>query len=354
MGAESSAAESAAVPPPACLPLAPPHVQQAARGAPAPSDTPSVDEAEQFLARARKSGDRAAQATALADLGLLALDQGNIPRAVAYLDEALALARALGDQAREGDVLGIFGLAAVAARQFDRARECQEQALALSLRRGRSPCGKTHAGAAQRRCALTGNLPQALDLLAGALALARTLGDRSHEADLLWHMAVRYAESRRREEALVSGQAAVDLLERLGNPQAGVYREHLQRFRQSDEEMPRGESGNGVSATVMTTIMTGGASAGSASPRGRKAVNHLRMAVSAARALTRFVASGLKTVNAQTLQLRRERCDGCVQHTGLRCRVCGCYTNLKLRLPHEECPLKLWPAIDLTEVPPSS
>ena len=213
----------------------------------------------------------------------------------------------------------------------------------FGVRRGRCQRGETHAGTAQRRLALTGDLSGAIDLLADSLALARSLGDRLHEADLLWHMAVRYAESGRRGEALASGQAAVDLFARLGSPQAKVYREHLSRFQQGTEEPCGMAPDGGVSVTVLTTLPTADrASAGSGFRRGKRAVDYLRMAVSAARALTRFVGSGLKAVRAETLTFRRQQCGACVQYTGLRCRVCGCFTNLKLRLPHEECPLGRW------------
>ncbi|MHB1038447.1 MAG: DUF6171 family protein [Pirellulales bacterium] len=66
------------------------------------------------------------------------------------------------------------------------------------------------------------------------------------------------------------------------------------------------------------------------------------MAVSAAKALRRFVGSGLKTVSAERFQERVQQCAGCGYHTGLRCRVCGCFTNLKARLPHERCPVGKW------------
>jgi hypothetical protein len=68
------------------------------------------------------------------------------------------------------------------------------------------------------------------------------------------------------------------------------------------------------------------------------------MALSAAKALTRFVGSGLKVVPAAVQEQRLVTCAGCPHHTGLRCRVCGCFTALKTRLPSEACPLGQWPA----------
>ena len=83
----------------------------------------------------------------------------------------------------------------------------------------------------------------------------------------------------------------------------------------------------------------------STAPPDRKGPSYLRMAVSAASAVAHFVGSGMRTVSGGTLQDRTKRCGSCSYHTGLRCRVCGCFTKLKTRLPHEECPLGEWPAV---------
>jgi Family of unknown function (DUF6171) len=70
----------------------------------------------------------------------------------------------------------------------------------------------------------------------------------------------------------------------------------------------------------------------------------LRMALSAARSMSHYVAAGMKAVPADVHRRRLEVCGGCDQHTGLRCRVCGCFTNVKAWLPHESCPLGKWQA----------
>jgi hypothetical protein len=68
------------------------------------------------------------------------------------------------------------------------------------------------------------------------------------------------------------------------------------------------------------------------------------MALSAMQSMARFISSGGKTVPAAVQQQRLQTCAGCPHHTGLRCRVCGCFTNLKTWLPHEHCPLDKWPS----------
>jgi hypothetical protein len=70
----------------------------------------------------------------------------------------------------------------------------------------------------------------------------------------------------------------------------------------------------------------------------------LRMAVSATKAMMKFIGSGLKTTAPDIQQNRMATCQACEHHTGLRCRICGCFTNVKTRMAHEQCPIGKWPA----------
>jgi len=71
--------------------------------------------------------------------------------------------------------------------------------------------------------------------------------------------------------------------------------------------------------------------------------NTQRMALSAAKAMGKFLGSGLKTVPRPLYQARLETCATCPHHTGVRCKLCGCFTTVKARLPHEKCPAGKWP-----------
>ena len=68
----------------------------------------------------------------------------------------------------------------------------------------------------------------------------------------------------------------------------------------------------------------------------------LRMAVSATKAMMKFIGSGLKTTAPDIQQNRMATCQACEHHTGLRCRICGCFTNVKTRMAHEQCPIGKW------------
>jgi hypothetical protein len=68
------------------------------------------------------------------------------------------------------------------------------------------------------------------------------------------------------------------------------------------------------------------------------------MGLNAARSVTRFLTSGLKVIDPDTLQARLQACATCEHHTGLRCKICGCFTNVKTRMASERCPAGKWPA----------
>ena len=214
---------------------------------PAPPPESCLQQAEQRLAAMRQAGDRPGEATALTDLGIAATNRGDVPQALAHLEQALALARALGDPARESDVLGNLALAALAAGQLERAQQCLEQELAYTRAAGDRFAEKLALDRLGTVHAARGHLPVCMALLQEALALTRILGDRQHEADLLWHLAIRHAEGGQRDQTLAQAQAAVEVLERLGKPEARIYAEHLQKYRRGETggvwlapaEMPR-------------------------------------------------------------------------------------------------------------------
>ena len=307
-----------------------------------PSELPSLDEAEQFLLRTQR-GDRAGEATALADLGLLALERRNVSRAMPHLREALALARNVGDQAREGDILGLFGLAALVTRQVDLARAMSGAVAGFGATVGDASAEKLTLERLSAVSALTGDLSGAINLLADSLRAGsqpRRPAARGRPALAHGGPLCRVWPPWRGIGQRTSGGGSV---RKAWQPTSQGVPRALVAFSARDGGAVRMAPDGGVSVTVLTTLPTADrASAGSGFRRGKRAVDYLRMAVSAARALTRFVGSGLKAVRAETLTFRRQQCGACVQYTGLRCRVCGCFTNLKLRLPHEECPLGRW------------
>jgi tetratricopeptide (TPR) repeat protein len=312
--------------------------------APLPPQVGAGDAAKQWLLTARQQGDRHQELTALADLGVFALREGDVHQAKTILTEALALARQLGDRAREGDVLGHLGLATLSTGDFPKARELVEQEL-VQARAGNDrfalKAALDHLGIVRMVLRDHGG---ALAVALEALALAREVGDRPQQADLLWLVAVQHAELGQREQAISHGQAAVDLYQRMGRPEAGTYAEYLEKYRQAETASslsgsPTASFGGSIGTSAWTAIPNVPA----APDQLTNGPGLLRMAVAAGAAAVKYLSSGMKTVSAEHFQRRVGTCAGCEHHTGLRCRLCGCFTKAKAWLPHEDCPLGKWP-----------
>ena len=65
--------------------------------------------------------------------------------------------------------------------------------------------------------------------------------------------------------------------------------------------------------------------------------------LSATTTLATLIAGGMALVPQKKYQDRLAACMECPHHTGVRCRLCGCFTSVKARLAREECPLAKWP-----------
>ena len=61
-----------------------------------------------------------------------------------------------------------------------------------------------------------------------------------------------------------------------------------------------------------------------------------------------YAQGAVKAVQAMTLPETEESkarlavCHGCDKWTGKSCKVCGCYVNLKVKIPEEKCPEGKW------------
>jgi tetratricopeptide (TPR) repeat protein len=300
--------------------------------------------AEKFLAAARQSGDRDKEASALTDLGVALLRKGDAPRAVQHLEQALEMVRPTGNRAREADVLGNLGLAVLHTRNPQRAVTLLEQQLAYAREAKDRFQEKLALENMGHVASAVGDSQRALSLYDQALAMTRELGDRRQEADLLWYQAIQWAELGQRQEAVTRGQAAIDLLRKMNNPEATFLTDPLHKYRLGDLGALPGATGSGI----MPGAPFGGSIVATAWPAppgpNTQATGPglLRMGLSAAKSMVRFIGSGLKTVPADVHQKRTQTCGGCEHHTGTRCRVCGCFTNVKAWLPHEACPLGKW------------
>lgn len=283
--------------------------------------------AQDLLAAARKAGDRAAEASALIDLGAVTYHGGNAVAALPMLHQALTLARQLGDRAREVDALINLGQAQKSAGQPEPAGQSLDQALSLALEasdRFAEKLALEQLGSVQ---AGQGDHAGAIARYEQALALAQAVGHRQHQADLLWLLAIQHADLDQRPQAVRHGEAALTLLQELDHPQRKLFADHLEQYRSSEAAFSWGAAPGSGGGTATAAAVGPGL---------------LRMAWSLAKAMVKYVGSGLKTVAPAVQQQRLKSCGSCAHHTGVRCRLCGCFTSVKTRLPHETCPLGKW------------
>jgi tetratricopeptide (TPR) repeat protein len=315
---------------------------------------PSLDcpyrETEELLTAARARGDRPGEVTALTDLGIILIRQGDARRALGQLQEALTLARQLGDPNREGDVLSYLGLAARHAGQLQVALSYLEQALDFARQAGDRYAEKTalfHLGLTYSSMA---SPAQAVQFFGEALVLARAVKDRRHVIELLWYLSIHHAQLGQRDLAIDRGQEVVDLLREKGDPQAAWFDHHLQMYRSAqpatdlaEYREPALSLATGRPASLGTTSWETPLLPNSVQETKAGNPGWLLMAFTAAKAMAQFLGSAFKTVPGATHRLRLQNCGVCQHHTGMRCRACGCFTKVKAWLPHEECPLGKWP-----------
>ncbi len=311
----------------------------AEQGPKAPSGVKGTEElgspvalAEQLLEAARQSGDQVREAAALTDLGIVFMNEGDLKKSVAHLEKALGLARQLGDLGREVDVLNNMGYALLAMGQPLPARQWLEHGLLLA-RQLRDPYAEKlileRLGMAHLNVR---DAAGAMSLLNRALEMTRAMGDRQQETRVLWNQAIAFAELNQRDQAIARAEESLDVLRKLGKPEASWYGAQLQRYRMDFS----GLKANGPGSSIITT--------GQPASDPNSGPGLLRMAVSATRAMMKFIGSGLKTTAPDVQQKRMATCQACTHHTGLRCRICGCFTNVKTRMAHEQCPIGKWPA----------
>ncbi len=308
--------------------------------------------AERLLAQARRAGDRPREAMALTDLGVIMLNEGNASGAISHLEEAVALTRQLGDRGRESDVLGNLGMAALAVNQVARAKSIFDQELEYARSTHNLLAEKLNLERAGLAVARTGDHTGAIALFEKALALTRLFKDRQQEANLLWYQGIHHAELGQRDTAIARAEEAIALFKLMGKPQAGWYGAMLQKYRMGlSVDEPRGTAPPGSKAAPSLEDYLGGstvaqAMAGTTTAEPVKTTQGpglLRMALSATKAMANFVGSGFKKATPETQRKRLEVCARCEHHTGLRCRVCGCFTNVKSGMLHEDCPIGKWP-----------
>jgi DNA-binding SARP family transcriptional activator/tetratricopeptide (TPR) repeat protein len=140
------------------------------------------------LGAARRTGDRAAEATALTDIGLIDGQLCHFQQAGDHFRQALALFRAAGDRAGQARALANMGLAETELGRYEHAARHLQEALAIYRDTG-DRFGEARAlgylGLARQR---QGRYQEAISHHQQTLDLSRDIGDRESEAGALCNL----------------------------------------------------------------------------------------------------------------------------------------------------------------------
>lgn len=63
-------------------------------------------------------------------------------------------------------------------------------------------------------------------------------------------------------------------------------------------------------------------------------------------AMARFARGGFQVVSQEVFQARLETCRQCPKLDHGSCQLCGCFVELKAKLPQESCPLSMWASLE--------
>ncbi|HEY2578613.1 MAG TPA: tetratricopeptide repeat protein [Streptosporangiaceae bacterium] len=222
---------------------------------------------------ARHTGDQAAEATALINLGFADWTQARYEPAVGHFQQAMTLGRATGDRIPEARAHHGLGLVALQQDRYREATSHFQRTLELYRVTG-DLSGQARAlgnlGAIDR---LQGRYPEAIEHQQEALGKFREIGDRAGEAEALTRLGVanlwlgRYPEAAGHQEQALAvfreigergGQAraltrlgVADL--RLGRyPEAADHQQQaLGKFREIGDRAGEGEALNGLGDVLL-------------------------------------------------------------------------------------------------------
>jgi DNA-binding SARP family transcriptional activator len=180
-------------------------------------------------------GDRAAEATALTNLGIISWRQGRYQSAAGYHQGALAASAEIGDQL--GEAIAVANLGVVYERQgrYEQSTDCHQRALVLFRAAGdRSgeARGLANLGSVAAR---QGHYEQAVSWYQQALAQFRDIGDRIGEASALPDLGIAYQRQGRYDQAI------------------GCYKQALDLFSESGDRTGEAEARNGVGEILLST-----------------------------------------------------------------------------------------------------
>ncbi len=177
----------------------------------------AVDHLQQALALSREISGRVGEAAALISLGAVYERQGRYEQATEYHQQALTLSRELGDQVGEAATLNNLGLVYRRQGRYGEATDHLQQALTLFREIGHhvgEVLASNNLGAVYER---QGRYQQAAQHHQQALALSREISDRASEAATLGSLGAVYERQGRYQQAAQHHQQALSVSRELGD-----------------------------------------------------------------------------------------------------------------------------------------
>ncbi|MEJ3750699.1 BTAD domain-containing putative transcriptional regulator [Actinomycetes bacterium KLBMP 9797] len=182
---------------------------------------------EQALAKFGAQSDQIGLAQTHCNLSWLLGRQQRQREGLGHDQHALALYRAAGHRAGQARALNAIGWNHAQSGDYQQALDYCGQALALHRQMGNRP-GQAHTwdslGYAHYRLR---DHQEAIRCYGEALALFQDIGDRYYEATILAHLADAQAAAGAADTARTSWQAALEIFDELGHPDADQIRDKL-------------------------------------------------------------------------------------------------------------------------------
>jgi tetratricopeptide (TPR) repeat protein len=172
---------------------------------------------QQALTAARTSGNDAAQARALTNLGLFTAVLGSTDEALHLEQQALSLARGGGDRSVEARALLHLAIVYGRLQRYDDAESCLSECIDMARRIGDQNCEVWALNNLGVLRAATGHYTDSYELIQQCMTLAHRAGDHSGDARWLCNVAAYHVQMRHLDEALDYAQQALTAARTLGD-----------------------------------------------------------------------------------------------------------------------------------------
>jgi DNA-binding SARP family transcriptional activator/tetratricopeptide (TPR) repeat protein len=180
-------------------------------------------------------GDRAAEAMALTNLGIISWRQGRYQQSADYHQQSLAASIAIGDRRGEATALANLGTVHERRGRYQQAAHCHQQALAAYKSVGERTGEARALGNLGSVAAREGHYERAVDWYQQALTVFRETGDLTGEASALPDLGRAYQRQGLFEKAV------------------GCYQRALALFRETGDRTGEAEARNGVAEILLAT-----------------------------------------------------------------------------------------------------